>query len=301
MLNEKEINNIADAWEAMLSSAVVFLPIIGPVYAPDKAFKKILLELLGNAESDKFLSYDKNKRWYKKKPEKILVNHIHVNGNKAIIPTSDKNFINIFHQSLKPAGGSDIQETREMATRIAKKNDVGNLFIHFNHAPKSQDNFRCFKIFLKKISSEDIIKKNFDNIKLFDELDISIKKSFARLGEEPEMEGFGALWNNYLSKKLLQLPIICAIDNGSIIGAIGPIEIMEDCWGSKFLAPPYFGVVSSHRRQGIGHKLWNSALDMAARLGAKYTLVQNQPGSPAANFYLGEGLVDSGERYTLKI
>ena len=96
-------------------------------------------------------------------------------------------------------------------------------------------------------------------------------------------------------------PILCYLEQKKNIGAIGPLDFAIDAYGVKFLQPPYFGVLAKHRGKGIGKSLWQAAMDYARQYQAKYTLVQNTPGSPAANFYEKQGLAVGCQIFTIMI
>lgn len=128
------------------------------------------------------------------------------------------------------------------------------------------------------------------DIKFFETLSGKIKKTFSKLGQVDDTAGFVFLWNEYLKKEKKIRPIICALKDNRIVGAIGPLTICIDYFGNKFLQPPFFGVLKAYKRSGFGKKLWLSASDYAAQNGAKYTLVQNTPNSPAGKFYENQGL-----------
>ena len=86
-----------------------------------------------------------------------------------------------------------------------------------------------------------------------------------------------------------------------ITGAIGPLDISKDTWNTPFLFPPYFGVAEKMRKTGIGKQLWRASMNFAYQNGAQYTLVQNMPNSPAAQFYEKQGLSKANKVYYCRL
>jgi GNAT superfamily N-acetyltransferase len=115
------------------------------------------------------------------------------------------------------------------------------------------------------------------------------RRSFNSLSNDPSLPGFAFLASLLRSGSLAD-PILCVSVGEEIVGAIGPISIHLDALNRPWLLPPYFGVQADYRRAGVGSALWDCAISLAAELGAEYTLVQCQAGSPAAAFYQHRGL-----------
>jgi len=301
MSDNKNFKSFIKLWEGAITGEAFFLPVIGPVYSAGRPLGGILNDILKNAENNKFLDYDKNRRWFDYKEEIIPIKYLIAGEGWAMVPVLKKDYLDIYYFSVVPAAAKDLEKARALSKGLINEYRVNKVFLHFNRRPRINRNFLRSQIFIKKFISKDPHYNAPENIRLLAELGGSALAKIGQLGREKEMEGFAALAARYQEKGLPRAPVYCAIEDGAIIGAIGPVEATEDAWGTKFFAPPFFGVISSKRKQGIGGRIWRAAEEKAIDLGAKYTLVQNDPDSPAAIFYQSAGFCPATGRYILKI
>ncbi len=288
-----DVNKIADIWSALLRGNVFYLPILGPVYAGNHPIKKVLRDILENSKTDEFLPYDKNRRWFADTQERIILPAIHLENNCLMIPVKDKlnNKLKIFCygniaslQMLKQWIGRLIQTDATFAM-------LSKISLYFfgafgNKAGRDQN-----IVYLKIMSAADELNHSLSAITALDKLSPRVRSTLGLLGKEPELEGFSFLAKNIDEGTEHPSSVICAVTEDKIIGAIGPVDVAYDGWGDKWLLPSYFGVSKKFRSLGYGEKLWETAMDIARRKGALYTLVQNKFGSPAAKFYEKTGLI----------
>lgn len=89
-------------------------------------------------------------------------------------------------------------------------------------------------------------------------------------------------------------PVLVAVDEDRIVGAIGPMEIMSDSTGSARLLPQYFGVLRARRGLGYGRALWRAAMQWGQRNGAAYQLLQTEVGGASERICRTEGLHSLG-------
>lgn len=304
MFSAQKINKIVNIWYKLLKDDIFYLPVLGPVFVFGKPVRKILYDILENSKTDKFLSYDKNKRWFKKKKERIILSEILIERNQLLIPVesfSKNKTLKIFYYSSKKINNRIIKKIKNFIIVPPKFKNINNYFLYSFLKPKIFKKLICHNIYLKMIKKKDKLEKNFENICYFNDLSPKTKQTLSLFKKEPELQGFAFLWRRFANKKRILSPIICAVEKDKIIGAIGPLEILNDAWNNKWLAPPYFGVKKDFRSKGYGKKLWKTAMSFAHQKGAKYTLVQNEPDSPAAKFYEKQGLKKAAKVYSLSL
>lgn len=294
------IEKIVGVWSNFLNGETFYIPILGPVYISGDPIKKLLRDVLKNSQTNKFLPYDKNKRWFQKRMEKIILSAIITNDKEIYIPVKDsfKNVLKIFYYSNNFPDNKIIIEAKKIYTNIRTDNKVDNLYFYSFKKPEIEIKFVCHNIYLKKIVSKDNLAKFPEGINFYDELPVEIQSTFSDLGKERLLKNFSFLWEEFMAKNKKLSPIICATIENKIIGAIGPLDVAADVWDTLFLFPPHFGVAKKMRRAGLGKKLWKSAMSFACQKGAKYTLVQNELNSPASKFYENQKLSNAGEIYS---
>jgi hypothetical protein len=305
IIDKKQINirEFAKIWSKFLfDSSVFYVPVLGPVYAINN-IEKILFEVLKNSKSHKFLSYDKNKRWFSEKTENIVLSKIYFNNEEVIVPVIDSfnKACKFFYYSNNPLNKTSLILAKKIFKEISAENKIQKLFFYCYQKPKFNKKFITHNIYLKKINQKDKLSISNEKIFYFHNLPNNIKKTFKQLGRDRELNNFNFLWKEFILKNKKLSTMLCAITNKRIIGAIGPLDIKKDVYGIPFLLPPNFGVLENERGRGIGENLWKEAMNYAFRKKAKYTLVQNVPDSPAAKFYESQGLLNMNSVYLIKL
>ena len=238
-----------------------------------------------------------------KKNESIILSEIKINNEEILIPVIDKfrNICKIFYYSNHSLNSESIEKAKKIYNTIKLEYKIGNLHIYTHQKPMIKKNLIVHNIYIKNINSKDKLIKTEEQIKYFNKLPNEIKKTFSKLGGNIELNNFYFLWKMFILKNKKLKPIICAVVDNKIIGAIGPLDIIRDSEGKMFLLPPNFGILKKNRKHGIGSSLWRSAMYFAFQKGAKYTLVQNIPNSPAAKFYENCGLVKANVIYSFVV
>ncbi|MEA1937469.1 MAG: GNAT family N-acetyltransferase [Patescibacteria group bacterium] len=300
-MNQPKQDKIIFIWSNFLNKKVLYLPVLGPVYTSSNPVQKLLSAVLNNSQTDSFLPYDKNKRWHKSKTERILLKEIICDDKELYIPVEDifKNALKVFYYSNTSPNNITITKARKFYAKTKNIYGLSNLSFYCFKKPKIETKFICQNIYLKSITSKDSYFKFSEEIDYYNNLHSETQLTFNNLKKEPKLENFGFLWENFIAKNKNLNPIICAVLKNKIVGAIGPLDLSKDIWNVPFLFPPHFGVAERMRKTGIGKKLWQAAMSFAYQKGAKYTLVQNTPNSPAARFYEKQGLSKADKIYYL--
>lgn len=298
-LNQSNIEKIINIWGDFLNKKIFYIPVLGPVYVSGNSIKNLLHDVLKNSQTNKFLPFDKNKRWFQKRTEKIILPAIIINDKEIYIPVKDnfKNILKIFYYSNNFPDGKTIIEAKKIYAKLKTDSRVNGLYFYCFKKPKTEIKFICHNIYLKNITMKDSLVKFPEGIGFYNKLPVEIQSTFSDLGKEHLLEGFSFLWEKFMAKNKKLNSIICATEKNKIVGAIGPLDIAADARNELFLFPPHFGVIKRMRRAGIGEKLWKSAMNFAYKKGARYTLVQNELNSPASLFYEKQRLYNSNEIY----
>ena len=290
-MRKKNFTKIIKTWSDYISENTFYLPVLGPVHCLSEKKDNLLFDILKNSSTNSFLDYDKNKRWFKEKPERIIISSINI-IDKGLFLVSQNSFsktINIYYYS----NISHNEKTLANAWKLAepnKKTSNNEIKFYCFIKPKFKLPFNTQNVYLKKITKGDQSSDEHSKIIFYENLSTEQKNTFSFLGNKEEHDGFNFLWQEYLKQKKLLNPIICVLKKSKIIGAIGPLDISVDAWGNLFLQPPFFGVLNNYKRIGAGKDLWSAAMRYASFKKAQYTLVQNTPNSPAAHFYKKQGL-----------
>ncbi|PIR93928.1 hypothetical protein COT97_04025 [Candidatus Falkowbacteria bacterium CG10_big_fil_rev_8_21_14_0_10_39_11] len=295
-----EINKIITNWSSFITDPVFYLPVLGPVFMPEGK-EVVLHDLIVNYKFDVFLSYDKNKRWYSSPQEKILVDKIYFADDFILVPVMNKNKLKIFYYSNKPLNQLIYKKIIELSEQLNQGGNYKKFQLFVFNKPEVDKSWVCHNIYIQKLDNGFVGEHQFDLIHPYIELPLAVQNTFELMGQDVDLDGFGFLWHEYLKKKKHLSKILCIISDGAVIGAIGPLDILSDSNDRKFLLPPYFGLRAPWRGKGMGAKLWQAAMKCAFDDGAEYTLVQNQPGTRAAEFYEEQGLENAEQVYSLEI
>jgi GNAT superfamily N-acetyltransferase len=122
--------------------------------------------------------------------------------------------------------------------------------------------------------------------------DCAVADTFPAFAEELGADGFAFLYQR-IKAGLPDGPILVRIEDRRIVGAIGPLALL-DSTGTRMQPPQYFAVHPHYRRRGHGRALWRAAMAWGADNGAKYKVLQAAAGSASELLYLSEGLSTLG-------
>jgi GNAT superfamily N-acetyltransferase len=89
-------------------------------------------------------------------------------------------------------------------------------------------------------------------------------------------------------------PVLTCEQDGQVVGAIGPMEIMPDSQDAARLLPQYFGVLPEYRGLGLGRSLWQAAMHWGQQHDAAYQLLQTEVDGASDRLCRSEGLTDLG-------
>lgn len=142
---------------------------------------------------------------------------------------------------------------------------------------------------LKRFSDQD--KRCCDRVVNLEDCDVA--DTFPAFVEQLGADGFSFLYQR-LKTALCDGPILVAVDDQRIVGAIGPLGILLDASGARTQPPQYFAVHPGYRNRGHGRALWQAAMAWNVENGAEYKVLQAASGSAAELLYMSEGLSTLG-------
>lgn len=262
-------------------AAVPYVPALGDVYP--SAFNKSVEGVISVAGTTDFLPYDKDQRWYQTKQETVLKEFLYQDNFKTIIPTIsliNKPLIKLHYYSKET--GINLPDLEKL------KQKFPNTPIQLITFQKELNPEYSSAVFIAELN--DIEIKTYPTIVPIETLSPTIAATLPDLANNaPDNGGFIFLWERY-SQNFKDGEILVYTEDDRIKGAIGPLKIGEDAIGQKNLMPPYFGVATDCRRNGIGKALWQAAISWAKNNKAEYLVFSAESSSPAHNFYNALGV-----------
>jgi len=117
----------------------------------------------------------------------------------------------------------------------------------------------------------------------------AVRATFPAFAEALASDGFAFLYQQMQAGNV-HGPVLVAVDDGRVVGAIGPMQTMPDPTGASRLLPQYFGVLPEARGRGHGRTLWRAAMHWGAANGAGYQLLQTEIDGASERLCLAEGL-----------
>jgi GNAT superfamily N-acetyltransferase len=265
-----------------------YVPTLGAVHP--LAFKTAIEDVFSVAQTNSFLPYDKDRRWYPEKKEHVLLDHVYQDEDQTIIPTFLKGANPHIKYHHYTAGKRNNGRLENLQTAISKKLPVCNTQV----LSFSKDTGLKYNslVFLAEMNDIKIIPQK--EIQLLGELSHSIKATLPDLANnDPDNSGFAFIWER-IGNGCNDGDILVSVGKNAINGAIGPLQISKDAIGRLTRLPPYFGVAKASRKSGVGAALWNAGLVWVKDRGAEYIILQAQSGSSAEHFYRKMGLKELG-------
>jgi len=284
-------------WDWFSSVAVVpYVPTLGPVH-PHALTPRLLADIHAFNGTGAFLPHDKDQRWARVKDEIILIGDIVHTPHETVIPTLTcrTGTLKVHYYSH---GTPDFPALAEMIdTWSARQGAVAARLLWF-HPPGQRPAAAgpsCVRLLLKTFHApQHLPPSTVGDLRRQPDL---AQDSFAAFAHALAADGFAFL-HQQMHTGSIDAPVLVAVEDNRVVGAIGPMQTMPDPAGTPRLLPPYFGVLPEARRRGHGRALWHAAIHWAAAHGAAYLLVQTEIGGPSETLYLSEGLTTLGYVYT---
>lgn len=263
---------------------IPYVPTLGPVQ-PRALSAQLFNAVVNIADTGRFLSYDKGRRWSRKKDERVIVDGIVHEPGLTVIPTftRGRGLVKVHHYGDSPPRLSELaQWTR---TRWATFSLTASRVIWFQRAPEGART----RLLLKTFGDQD----KRDRSEVIQLTDCAVADTFPAFAEELGADGFAFLYQR-IKAGLPDGPILVRVEDRRIVGAVGPLGTLLDSTGTRMQPPQYFAVHPHYRRRGHGRALWRAAMAWGADNGAKYKVLQAAAGSASELLYLSEGLSTLG-------
>lgn len=261
-----------------------YVPTLGPVQ-PGALSAELFNAVVDIADTDRFLSYDKDRRWSSKKDERVIVEAIVHRPGLTVIPTSarGRDLVKFHHYGDNPPQRSEL--TQWMREQRAIFGAATGRVVWFQESPEGART----RLLLKTFRDQD--KRHCgEAIQL---TDCAVADTFPTFAEQLEEDGFAFLYQR-IKTGLSDGPLLVRVEDQRIVGAIGPMGTLLDATGTRIQLPQYFAVHPHYRRRGHGAALWRAAMAWGAQNGSKYKVLQAASGSASELFYLSEGLSTLG-------
>jgi GNAT superfamily N-acetyltransferase len=273
-----------------------YVPTLGPVH-PKTLGPELFADVIQIAGTGRFLPHDKDRRWAESKSEQVLVEAVVQQPGLVLIPTLATSAhgasVKVHIYSGHPAG------IQEQAAQLCRELCVGHgasrgRLVWFSPRGSRPDPVAaCTRIQLRAFGPGHLASAPEPGVvTLLEEAAEPVRDTFSAFAEKLATEGFAFLYAQICQRGTG--PVLACVQDGRVVGAIGPMEIMPDSLGAARLLPQYFGVLPEYRGRGYGRALWRAAMHWGHQHGAAYQLLQTEAGGASDRLCRTEGLTDLG-------
>ncbi|WKK21140.1 GNAT family N-acetyltransferase [Streptomyces olivoreticuli] len=271
---------------------VPYVPTIGPVH-PDALDPGLFADVVDNANTGRFLPYDKDRRWSDTKHETLLAEDIAHGPHETLLPTLSRRgggTVSVHLYGTRP-DGHDI--AAELAVKLCTTHGAATGRVVWFTGPDEQPppDAQVTRVQLREFGPGHPAVA-VEPVRPLAEHPTPAQATFPRFAELLADEGFAFLHSRIEAGGVG--PVLAAAVDGRIVGAIGPMEIMADSRGTARLLPQYFGVLPEQRGRGYGRALWRAAMHWGHENGAAYQLLQTEIVGPSDRLCQSEGLCSLG-------
>lgn len=274
--------------------AAPYVPTLGPVH-PKTLDPELFAEVARLAGTGRFLAHDKDRRWADTKDEQILVEAVVQQPGLVLVPTlcTRGTVAKVHIYSDHPV------TIKDHAARLCRELCCGysvpsGRLVWFappgsNPGPAAA----CTRIQLRAFGPGQPTPAPAPGMVVsLEEATALVRDTFAAFAEKLAAEGFAFLHAQMRNSGTG--PVLICVQEGRVVGAIGPMEIAPDSLGAARLLPQYFGVLTEYRGLGHGRALWRAAMHWGQQHGAAYQLLQTEAGGVSDRLCRAEGLTDLG-------
>jgi GNAT superfamily N-acetyltransferase len=272
---------------------VPVVPTLGPVH-PDTLQPELFDEVIAAARTGEMLPFDKERRWSPAKSEIVLVEEIVHRPDLTIIPTLSRRGTGMIRTYIYSTATPDTMSARTATRRLCASHGAATGRVLWFTAEPPQTDVTGTRVLLKMLTNDHTLASaEAITIRELDACAPPVQDTFARLADEVPATGFGFLYRRWRAGRV-DGPILTAVEDCAVRGAIGPLAVQPDRDGSPMLLPQYFAVAPGHRGRGHGRALWRAATAWGIRHGARYQILQAATGRPSEQLFCSEGLTTLG-------
>jgi ribosomal protein S18 acetylase RimI-like enzyme len=274
---------------------VPYVPSLGPVH-PEAVTPGLLADMTGIAGTGRFLPYDKDRRWGGRKDECVLAGAVVQEPGLVLVPvlsTRRASSVKVCVYSRDPRAA--LGQAAELGRRLCARHEAGKGRLMWFLPPGSDPDpvAACARIQMRAFGPGYSVTAPVSGVVPLDELAGAVRASFSVFAEKLAADGFA-----FLDARIREHggtgPVLTCQQDGKVVGAIGPMEIMPDSQGAARLLPQYFGVLPEYRGLGLGRSLWRAAMRWGQQRRAAYQLLQTEVGGASDSLCRSEGLADLG-------
>jgi GNAT superfamily N-acetyltransferase len=283
-------------WDWLHSVATVpYMPTLGAVH-PRAMTAQLLADVLAANGTGMFLPHDKDQRWATHKDEMILIEDITHTPRHTVIPTLTRRAGGLVKVHYYGTGDPDLAALTEAAGKCSAEYGAGAARITWFHPPGQPPAAQPggVRVLLKTFDADQPPVPAVTDLR---EASPAARATFPAFAYALAGEGFAFLHQQIHAGKA-HGPVLVAVDDDQVVGAIGPMQTMPDPVGACRLLPQYFAVLPEARGRGHGRALWRAAMRWGAANGADYQLLQTELGGASERLCLAEGLHTLGFVYT---
>ncbi|MFC7980563.1 GNAT family N-acetyltransferase [Streptomyces sp. NPDC057336] len=244
-----------------------------------------------------FLHYDKDRRWSSEKDETVLADGIVHRSDRTLIPTLShrgQGAVKVFtygHQA-------DLtHQAADLAAKLAAEYGAAVARVVRPLGPEATPTTGV------RIQLQDFTARPCPlpagPVRPFTEWLTGVQETF-----EPYARAMAADGLLFLHRQMQAGgtgPVLTAVVDDRVVGAIGPMEIRPDAVGYRQLMPQYFAVLPEARGHGLGRLLWRAAMHWGQSHAADYQLLQTEVGGASDRLCRAEGLTSLGFVCTRKV
>ncbi|MGW5609803.1 GNAT family N-acetyltransferase [Streptomyces sp. NPDC003753] len=266
------------------------VPTLGPVH-PHALTVDLFEDIRTAAATDRyFLSYDKDRRWSREKDETVLTDGIVHQPDRTLIPTLSTRGQGIAKVFAYGHQADIVSQATELAGKLAAEHGVAGARVVRPLGPEAApaDGVRIQLQNFTVRSCED----PGGPVRAFADWPAAVRDTFESYAEAMAADGLSFLYSQMRAKGCG--PVLTAVLDGRVVGAIGPMEIRPDAVGYRQLMPQYFAVLPEARGNGLGRLLWRAAMHWGQSHGADYQLLQTEVGGASDRLCRAEGLASLG-------
>ncbi|MEV7501813.1 GNAT family N-acetyltransferase [Streptomyces sp. NPDC093018] len=284
-------------WEwlrPVLTAPVV--PTLGPVH-PHALTVDLFEDTLRAAVPERpFLHYDKDRRWSGEKSETVLREDVVHQPDHTLVPTltrRGRGAVKVFaygrHRGL-------VEEAAELGAKLAAVHGAASASVVRPLGPET-GRPRGTRIQLQDFAARPCPDPGGPVRPVTDRPDV-VRETFAFFAAAMAADGLAFLHARMRAGRCG--PVLAAVIEDRVVGAIGPMEVRPDAIGCPQLLPQYFAVLPEARGQGLGRVLWRAAMHWGQSHGAAYQLLQTEVGGPSDRLCRSEGLTSLGFTHTTR-
>ncbi|MDO0913144.1 GNAT family N-acetyltransferase [Streptomyces sp. DT2A-34] len=268
---------------------VPYVPTLGPVH-PSVLTEDLFTDTLIAAPTERFLRYDKDIRWLDAKDEYVLVENVVHSPSETLIPTFSRRGSGTVKVHVYGIGPDVHSSASLLARKLAADTSAAKARVVRFLGPEAHPG-RGVRVQLKDFTTGPCPAPE-GPVRPFGEWPEDVRHTFRPFAEQMAADGFAFLQQQMQEGTVG--PVLVAVLNQRVAGAIGPMEVRPDAVGAAQLMPQYFGVLPEQRGNGLGRLLWRAAMYWGQSHGAAYQLLQTEVGGASDRLCRAEGLTSLG-------